>query len=429
MSADEPGYVPPDHKTTAEFRIPERSHSGAPSGGAEDTMVDGALPDDRDPMEATAVDPVSEAPATVTDLPMDDVPSDLPTDDPEDVAVAPSAAVENEQGPGEWTEQFGQEEAGLPEATAPHPGLAKAAPAGPMAAAAAPPPDVPQANAQPAIPGPSPAVASVPPAGAGPEIAPPPAPDGATPPAGVIVGAPGGPFPPVASPVPGFQAGPVPPAGGSPNGSRLPLVVGAVVVLVLVVIGGAVAFALLSGDGDPEATTARPSASTGAGQVPPAVLTPGASGAPTPGATDPGPGSPPGAPVPVPSQGAPYPGQGTPGATPPPRAPIGPVVNGDGLKYQLVQRDPGYYEGLLIITNRGDRPMKEWTLTFEVPADRVKNVWGGELVRGGDTVEIRSLMGARPIPPGATFEVRFGAEGAPDTPGRCRFNDRSCGFE
>ncbi|HEX2312261.1 MAG TPA: hypothetical protein VHJ17_00885, partial [Thermomonospora sp.] len=197
MSADEPGHVPPDHQTTAEFRIPERT---SPASPAEDTLVDRPLPDDRDPMEDTAVDPV--APATVTDLPVDD---------PEDVVVAPvrPGAGGPDTGPGEWTEQFGQEEAGLrQDATAPHPGLA--APAGPMAAAAVP-PAAPVPSAQPLPPPGSPAVS--------PEAATPP---GGVPAGGVPVGGVPGAFPPpdqaVASPVPGFQGAPPPPVASPPGG-------------------------------------------------------------------------------------------------------------------------------------------------------------------------------------------------------------------
>jgi hypothetical protein len=202
------------------------------------------------------------------------------------------------------------------------------------------------------------------------------------------------------------------------------LVVAAAVVLVAGVIGGAVALALMPDDGGSKGTAAEPRASVSAAPVPP-----GGSGAPTPGPS--GPGAPPGV-TPAPS-GPPQdvgqpPGQNAPSPAPPPRAPIGPVVEGKGLTYQLVQRDPGYYEGLLIITNRGDEPMKEWTLTFRAPGGNVKNVWGGELVRGGDRVTIRNLDGAPAIQPGATWEVRFGAEGAPATPGDCRLNDRGCGF-
>lgn len=109
--------------------------------------------------------------------------------------------------------------------------------------------------------------------------------------------------------------------------------------------------------------------------------------------------------------------------------PIGPVVKGKGLTYQLVQQDPGYYEGLLVVTNGSSKPMKSWKLTFQTPKANVKNVWGGKLVHGGDRIEIRSLDGAPPIPPGGTWEIRFGAEGAAATPKACGLNNKSCGFK
>jgi hypothetical protein len=209
-----------------------------------------------------------------------------------------------------------------------------------------------------------------------------------------------------------------PPAGRERGGSRTLLIAAAAVVLVAAVIGAALALALMPDEEDSGRTTAGPRASAGTGG-------PGGSGAPTPESSGPG-----ATPAPSgPPQGVERPpGQGAPPTAPPPTAPIGPVVEGKGLTYRLVQRDPGYYEGLLIITNRGDKPVKEWTLTFRTPGANVKNIWGGELVHGGDRVEIRNLDGAPAIPPGATWEVRFGAEGAPATPKDCRLNDRGCGF-
>jgi cellulase/cellobiase CelA1 len=103
-------------------------------------------------------------------------------------------------------------------------------------------------------------------------------------------------------------------------------------------------------------------------------------------------------------------------------------VQGDGITYQLVQRDPGYYEGKFVVTNRTGRPMTDWTLTFQVPGGNVKNIWGARLTRGGAAVEIRNLENARPIPPGATWEVQFGAEGAATDPSGCRLNGEPCGF-
>ncbi len=43
-------------------------------------------------------------------------------------------------------------------------------------------------------------------------------------------------------------------------------------------------------------------------------------------------------------------------------------MEGKGITYQLVQQDEGYFEGKIVITNRTDRPMKTWKLTFRAPA-------------------------------------------------------------
>jgi hypothetical protein len=115
-------------------------------------------------------------------------------------------------------------------------------------------------------------------------------------------------------------------------------------------------------------------------------------------------------------------------APPPTVAPVGPVVPGKGITYQLVQRDPGYFEGKLVITNRSDRPMKDWKITFTAPGGNVKNIWGARLVRKGGQVEIQNLENAPAIQPGATWDVQFGAEGTASDPENCRLNGKPCGF-
>ncbi|GAA4068777.1 hypothetical protein GCM10022214_24720 [Actinomadura miaoliensis] len=104
------------------------------------------------------------------------------------------------------------------------------------------------------------------------------------------------------------------------------------------------------------------------------------------------------------------------------------MVRGEGITYQVVQQDPGYFEGEFAVTNRTGRPLTNWRITFDAPGANVKNIWGGRLVRGGSTVEIQNAEGARPIPVGATWEVRFGAEGTPSGPENCRVNGSPCGF-
>ncbi|MES9605530.1 cellulose binding domain-containing protein, partial [Actinomadura sp. NPDC000929] len=147
-----------------------------------------------------------------------------------------------------------------------------------------------------------------------------------------------------------------------------------------------------------------------------APATPPQSGAPTnqpPGGQQPGGQQPGGQPV-----------------TPPPvtTAPIGPLVQGKGITYQLVQQDSGYFEGKMVITNHTKKPLKAWKLTFKAPRADVKNIWGARLVHGGSTVEIRNLDGVPPIQPGSTWDIQFGAAGTASTPKSCVLNGRACGF-
>ncbi|MFC5751736.1 cellulose binding domain-containing protein, partial [Actinomadura rugatobispora] len=236
--------------------------------------------------------------------------------------------------------------------------------------------------------------------------------------------------PPAASPSsglpPGTPVGPAAPAGPPPQEKpRRPVLLAAVIAAMLVIGVGAIIAAVTASDsGGPDRKPAARSA-------PPAGPAPSDTGAPTgpasPGTTgDPAPGGTTGAPAPPQGQD---PGQAPGQAVPPPSAPpAGPVVEGNGITYQLVQRDPGYYEGKFVFTNRTGRPMTDWTITFQAPGGNVKNIWGARLVRGGGSVEIRNLDNARTIPPGATWEIQFGAEGAAADPKGCRLNGAPCGF-
>ncbi|MGH3239612.1 MAG: cellulose binding domain-containing protein, partial [Spirillospora sp.] len=111
-----------------------------------------------------------------------------------------------------------------------------------------------------------------------------------------------------------------------------------------------------------------------------------------------------------------------------PAEPVGPVLDGEGITYQLVQQSEGYFEGKLVITNRTGRPMPAWRLTFRVPGAVVKNIWGARLVTGGESAEIANLDGAPAIPPGGTWDVQFGASGPTSTPKACMLNGEPCGF-
>jgi len=103
-------------------------------------------------------------------------------------------------------------------------------------------------------------------------------------------------------------------------------------------------------------------------------------------------------------------------------------MEGDGITYQLVQQDEGYFEGRMVITNRTGRPMRTWKITFRTPGADVKNIWGGKLVEGGERAVIENLDGAPAIPPGGTWAVQFGASGATTAPKGCKLNGEACGF-
>nr|WP_237417745.1 cellulose binding domain-containing protein [Actinomadura rayongensis] len=172
-----------------------------------------------------------------------------------------------------------------------------------------------------------------------------------------------------------------------------------------------------SGDGTPKGgpSVAAPSANS---SVPPSQEPGAPSAQPS--------GTPPAA---VPTTGAPTAGSPPPGVAPTPVQPPAPVVTGTGgVTYQLVEQDAGYYEGRIVFTNTTGKPLGKWKLTFTAPDGKVKNVWGGRLVHGGAKAEIQPAPGAAPVPAGASWEVRFGVEGAPATPRDCRVNGRSCGF-
>ncbi|MBO2454910.1 cellulose binding domain-containing protein [Actinomadura barringtoniae] len=459
MSGHEPGWMPPDHMTTAEFRLPKDAGE-APTAEDAAPLADETVTDRPVDLDATYEDP-----AAVEALPVDDPEEDLPVDDvPEtvtdfsvppvleeeapatvtDFAVAetPAVPIEPPTAPQEpqvvaqfeqgavplpeqepmapvseepWTALFGseqeQERAGL--GTPPVP---KSPSGGPAVEMHQPAPVSPEAGTQPSsVPQPESGVQHV--AGASMAAA------AAVPAGGVQAAA----MP--AGGIPGPYGTPSPPPGsGSGKGARRGVLILGAVGAVAVLAGAAVGTIVLSGGKDSDKKTASastPSVSptTGASGSPTKAGTPSPTTSATPGAS--------GAPVPsavptVPGQsGAPtapaVPGQPT-------TAPVGPVVTGKGITYQLMQQEEGYYEGRLVITNTSNKPMKGWKITFDAPKNDVKNLWGGRLVHGGDKVEIQSEKGAEAIPPGATWAIQYGAAGSAANPKGCRVNGKPCGF-
>ncbi|RAY12384.1 hypothetical protein DPM19_24855 [Actinomadura craniellae] len=480
---EEPGRTPPDHKTTTEFTLPGQSGTADPAGPestvtdppspgvAEDTVTDvpvelGAPPGEgewagRTAEADTAPRPAPEpelpsptymlkdppAPAVPQEMPMPPVADALPQRDratrygPETPAPGPGEPPADGALPPIQYGLSGLPAPGPGEPTAP---AAEPAPEGPWTAqfgSAETPPPAPEGQwrSEPGPVGP-PAPAQETPwtAQFGSEGAPPPAPqeqwrsearsEGVppAPPEGPWTSQFGSESGTEPRPMPGLPpaqqpAGtplPPPPPGRQRSGGRrvLALVAGAAALIVL----AGVAAVLLWPNSGKEPATGLPGGVVSVTPTP-EPSGPGGEPAPSPGAPAPVPSGPGSGPAPVPSGAPPVPSDA-------PTAPIGPVLPGQGLEYRLVQQDPGYYEVLLTVTNDGTRPLRAWELTFTAPGDNVKNIWGGELVRRGEHAIIRSLKDAPPIPPGAAWEIRYGAEGHPQVPQKCLFNKKPCGF-
>lgn len=428
LSGEEPGRVPPDHKTTTEFEIPaarpdEPAATAEPAGDqGEATVVDRPIdPGDtarddvrndwddlRDDPDATAFDvprspsPAGEAPtetdATVTDFRSEGGPGAGADEPPATVvdlrkerAEGPPLLADVPEAP--WTAQFGAEAA---ETTGERPGP----PVGPAAAGSA----AAEAPTAPTPVGPTPSHL---------QAEAPTAPHGARP-----AESPAGPPPPGPPPAPGREGR---------GRSRKPAVLVAAVAAVLIVGAGAAAALVLSrGEDDPSPTRAQPTSP--AATTPPATpTTPGATPTTGPAAQPTAAPTSPGT-QPAPGQQPTAPSTTTPPTAPPTTAPVGPLRTGDGITYQLVQQDPGYFESRMVITNRSTRPLRSWKITFEAPGANVRNIWGGRLVRRGSKVEIHNLPDGVPLPPGATWQIQYGASGTPVDPKGCRLGDKPCGF-
>ncbi|NYE12005.1 cellulose binding domain-containing protein [Actinomadura citrea] len=496
MSGEDSGYVPPDHKTTAEFgvtRKPAAPAEPAPPGTVAEPVADDDLVDDLFDGDVTTHDVPQVEGVAFQDLPSDDPEDDLettyqdgPGDEPEDdfdstLQDGPAIAFQKPP-PADTVDELDVTafQAPVTFADIPMEQPSRPTPAvPPQAAPAVPPPAQPAAfehGANPApvyaqppapyqerVPEPGPVPERMPPSEQAPhaQVA---APMSAEAPwteqfaseeettnraesgPAFAYGMPGAP-PPAQSTMPPHHEATVPPmpppavaspSGGLPGGpppsrSRRPvillLLIGLVVVLVLV----GVAALMLGRGSETEGKAAK--------QASPAASTPapggGGAGPASPGAPSPGgsaPATPPQSGVPTPQPpGGQQPGGQQPGGqpgTPPPAttAPIGPVVQGKGITYQLVQQDSGYFEGKMVITNRTSKPLTAWKVTFKAPGADVKNIWGARLVHGGSTVEIRNLDGVPAIQPGATWDIQFGAAGTASTPKSCVLNGRACGF-
>jgi hypothetical protein len=236
------------------------------------------------------------------------------------------------------------------------------------------------------------------------------------------------PLPPFQPPGGFVPSGP-PPARRRGSGGRWGL---ALVAAMAVVAAGALAAVMWPGGGGkhpvaavsvsaPPAPggTASPGGGPSAGNTPSPQVSAPPSGTVTSAPPSPGPAA----------STAPAPAGAVPGgAVPSGTVPGGAAPNGLAMPYRTVQRDQGYFEGTVTVTNRTSAPLSTWELSFSYLGAQVRTVWGGVLVQAGSQVIIRNDPRTGPIPPGGTFAVKFGAGGAPSMPQSCRFGGRECGF-
>jgi hypothetical protein len=107
--------------------------------------------------------------------------------------------------------------------------------------------------------------------------------------------------------------------------------------------------------------------------------------------------------------------------------PAGPALSkGRFVSYNTTQREQGYFEGVLTVTNTTGAPMNGWRMSFSYPGAQIKNIWGGVLVQGGANPVIKGDPAAGPIPAGGTVRVRLGAAGRPSVPRGCTLNGKPC---
>lgn len=96
------------------------------------------------------------------------------------------------------------------------------------------------------------------------------------------------------------------------------------------------------------------------------------------------------------------------------------------VAFKTAERWPGGYVGTATITNRGPRPIRDWTLEFRVVDASVTYAWDVEVLRAGSHVVVRGWPDEEAIRPGGSIEIGFAADGAYHPPRGCRVNRVAC---
>ncbi len=107
------------------------------------------------------------------------------------------------------------------------------------------------------------------------------------------------------------------------------------------------------------------------------------------------------------------------------REPLAPVF----LRYAYEKVDDGEYWATVRIENRGDEPIRGWTLEYRFEPE-ITGVWQARMSYTPSTHQVRAWHADRNrvIGPGETVEFGFRYEGGPAEPVGCVFNGRRCAW-
>jgi cellulose binding protein with CBM2 domain len=107
-------------------------------------------------------------------------------------------------------------------------------------------------------------------------------------------------------------------------------------------------------------------------------------------------------------------------AAPPDRA------NAATISFRATGRSETGFRGVVTITNRGSRPIDDWTLVFRIPNARVLSASNVELVKAGSVATVRQPEAASEIEPGESVRLVYTARGPASAPSACSFNGVVC---
>lgn len=157
-----------------------------------------------------------------------------------------------------------------------------------------------------------------------------------------------------------------------------------------------------------------------------------------PAGTAPVESTPPATTVPATTSSATTPSATTPPATtpappptsppPPPTPSASPTQDGSmvSVSYTLVQQWRDGFQGQFTIVNNGSAAINGWELSAVLPHDQIDTVWDATWHTNGDTLIMDPPSNQMTIPPGASLEEHFVAQGDMTSPIGCTFDGAAC---